>query len=360
MTRANRWHDESERERHFFNEWVYFSFASESLRGMIIYGCAAGHPGVVAVQIFPGELVDRCLPPCVAASAYRFGPSEVDRAPDRHDVRIGDCRLVTETAGYRIEGQLCGDEGGGSAAGPATTVEWKLQFDRTLPAVDGFEAPFGTMWFEHFGWRVLSPRARVSGEVRVAGRAHVVDAMGYVDTNWGRWCPGVSPRTDWNWIAASSAADAPPMAVVGLGLRSFPTRGALVWLDSEEQIRFELDPETFRHTRFAPAIGHGFLEPVETRITARSAAGHRLDAWVTTRADHVYEQVFPLAELGLPIPRLAIRWPIVESFVTVEGELTHPGGDRRHLHLTGQKEYGITSWLPRPVRRALLRRVIGR
>jgi len=217
------WHPESNIKKAGFNEWVYFYFSSPKLHGIIIYGWAWRHPGVMSVQLFPVEENGRFGKP-VLIDDYHVSKHEAERSSTNYDTRLGRCHLHDNPGGFNINGRLYDD---------SHDVSWDLSFSRPMEPIDAYKEPFGMLWFEYIGWKILSAPASVSGKVRMGKETLAIEGTGYVDTNYGRWLVAFDPATDWNWINAMDSDR--QQAVIGMNIRSSPYKGALYYLSIAKQ-----------------------------------------------------------------------------------------------------------------------------
>lgn len=171
----------------FYTEWWYFNLfdARSGVQAIVSYFVTnpgdlfgAGQARMAAVAYTSQGIVS-------AVDAY---PRAAFTASDAEaEVTIGDnFAKVTDGGSYRVTG---------------ASRDGRLRWDLTY-------APDASPWFaadrmgvgffpwEKMSWLVFMPRARVTGDLIVDGRAYPVDAPGYHDHNWGEWFP-----TDalWNW-----------------------------------------------------------------------------------------------------------------------------------------------------------------
>ena len=341
-----RWHDERDRQRFCFNEWVYCNYRSEQVNGVVQFGRAKDHPGVLSVQVYPkgGE--------GLVITKYLYTEDEVEASNTSFDIRIDSSKLEITDTGLKTQGEITDAQ---------ARVSWELEYLSLLPSVSSFEVPFGLLPFEHLGWKVLAPMAQVKGIVSVNGEVLNIDGFGYVDSNYGQWIPGLDPNTSWNWLTACNMDAVDPLCLFGMNIRSAPERGALYVFTKEHQYAFPVDENTFIHDRFEEATQSGFMKPIRTQVLARDE-GATLEGTVTTNLDTIFRQLFPLEEflkvnpnssllerLAMGLARhipYAIDWPLIESFVSFDGTLRLSGGGVQNIKAFGMREYGLTAFMP--------------
>ncbi len=343
VEKAVSWHDGKNIGRIGFNEWVYFYFSSPVLHGIIIYGWAWRHPGVMSVQLFPVN-TGGAIGPAVLVDDYHIGKNEVERSATTYSTRLDSCTLMDTPERFRIEGRLNGN---------GSSLRWDLTFTRTLPPVESFDIPFGSLPFEQIGWKILSARSTVEGTVTVNNRSFRVGrGLGYVDTNFGRWLVACDPATDWNWLTVLDPHTT--HAVVGMNIRSTPRKGALHYITPTAAVRFPVNHQTFHHRAFSEDSRTGLMKPVRTTVRASNDEGYRLNLTAENYHDTVFDQEFPLSEAGIPLP-FSLRWPLIENFVKVNGEIITPDNHSVAVDAIGMKEYGVTSFIPYCLRKRLNR-----
>jgi len=168
-----------------FFEWWYFDAALDDGSYLVailhssLYN-AADHKPTLDLRYYPPK-----DPPVVAIG--RFERVAYQAAPDRCQVRIGDCAAVDEGDRYRL-----------SLRHELLAAE--LTFWPQLP---GWRAGTGHLFADavtghHFDWIVPLPRARVEGVLTINGRRSTVAGVGYHDHNWGNlYLPAAFSR--WTW-----------------------------------------------------------------------------------------------------------------------------------------------------------------
>jgi hypothetical protein len=337
------WHPEKNIDKIGFNEWVYFYFSSPRLHGIIIYGWAWRHPGVMSVQFFPKNDKGGFEKP-VLVDDYHIPEVSAERLHTNYDTRLGSCELRETDNTFSIKGSLADNR---------NAVSWELDFGRLVPPVQSFKESFGYLWFEYIGWNVLSARSGVEGKVSINGREEKVDGFGYVDSNYGRWLVAIDPATDWNWLTAMDPES--PRAVVGMNIRKAPKKGAIYYLTPDQTIGFPTNRRTFTHELFSEDDRTGLMKPVRTRVSAENREGYRLSLLVDNYYDFVFDQKFPLREAGIPLP-LSLTWPLIENFVHVEGKIVTHEDQVIPVKAAGLKEYGVTSNMPYGLRKWINRK----
>jgi hypothetical protein len=336
------WHRPDNVRRIGFNEWVYFHFRTPDWLGILIYGWAWRHPGVLSLQLFPVDEAAQIGAP-ILLDDYGLTPDQVERAAGDYSARLGASTLRETAESFQLQGGLTNER---------HRVSWKLKFDRDLPPLHSFDTRFGLLWFETIGWHVLCARARVAGSLEVDGERVNVDGIGYVDSNYGRWLVAFDPATDWNWLALLDPNQR--RAIVGMNIRSRPHCGGLHLVSGRGVIRFPCDAGTFRHEAWEEDERTGLMIPVRTRVRARNADGQALDLAVANRHAFVFDQEFKLRQAGIPLP-WSVRWPLIENMVSASGELGSPEGASEPFNGVGLKEYGMTSLMPYRLRKWLNR-----
>jgi hypothetical protein len=168
-----------------FFEWWYFDAAFED--------------GSYLVAVFHSSLFNATHHrPAVELHYYPQGGPTIggiqlfDRAafyasPGHCSIRIADCTAVDEGDHYRL--RLYHD-----------SVAAELTFWLQQP---GCRAGTGRLFYDpssgrHFNWVVPAPRARVEGELSIAGQTRFVVGTGYHDHNWGSVHLGTVFR-GWTW-----------------------------------------------------------------------------------------------------------------------------------------------------------------
>ena len=324
------WHSEKERAKIGFNEWVYFNFFSSKIDGIIIYGCANGHPGVLSAQMFPKT--ESQVPSVI--NDYNFSLDDVEKSKDSYDINIGESSLISKIDNAYIAGLMEDKE---------NSIKWGLDYNHLIPSIDNaFEENFGNVLFgnlfdEYIGWKIFSPKSSVKGKVEVNGKMYDVDGYGYNDSNYGRWLVAIDFKTHWNWITAFNCYE--KYCVLGMNIRNEPEKGALYFSSDSESVEFKCNKDTFKHLEFESDKKTGIMKPVKTLIVAENDEGYKLEALADNYKDYIFEQ-------KLPFPLSFIRWSLIENFVDIKGHLNYPNGFRKEIEARGLKEYGVTSVLP--------------
>lgn len=337
------WHRAENLRRVGFNEWVYFHFRSSGWLGILIYGWAWRHAGVLSLQLFPVDDAGRIGAP-ILLDDYGLQAAAVERSLTDYSARLGESTLQETAEAFCLRGGLANER---------HRVRWELRFERDLPAFHSYETRFGSLWFETIGWHVLCARARVTGRLVVDRTPVNVDGIGYVDSNYGRWLVAFDPATDWNWLAALDPTER--RAVVAMNIRTRPHRGHLHVVSERGVFGFPCDAGTFRHEAWSEDGRTGLMIPIQTRVRARHPAGWSLDLSVTNQHAFVFDQEFRLRQAGLPLPG-SVRWPLIENMVAVAGEWRLEDDRTEAFAGVGLKEYGVTLLIPYRLRKWLNRR----
>lgn len=304
-----------------YNEWWYFNLldARQEIRAIFTYFIA--DPGDRTKQGLAQIVAVAYTPAGVTSAVDLYPPDRLSASYTRADVAIeGNAIQVIDADTYRIVG-----------ATRDGRLAWDLTYARlSAPWLALDRARIGRLSWEWMSWLVYMPRAAVSGQLIVDGRAYAVEGSGYHDHNWGEWVFGDGL---WNWAQCSAPG-------LSFGLGDFiggPTGVAALELDGQRMV-FTKDEYRLLHTRWAYDARNRKRYPVESVFFAENAATRLLVTLVATATEAIRgDAPAPLAD---PI--------IYEQTARYEGWLWRRGARGRwHLATSfrggGFKEFTATS-----------------
>jgi len=242
-----------------YTEWWYFNVFDARHGVQAIFSYFVTNPG----DLFGGAHVQM-----VAVAYTRDGiVTEVDPYP--LEAFAASYEWVDVTIGANTVRAIDGETYRVTGASRDGRLAWDLTYaSRAAPWFAADRMTVGSLAWEQMSWLVAMPRAAVSGQLSVDGRAYTIRASGYHDHNWGEWFP-----TDvlWNWAQYSNRR-----LTVEMGdFIGKPAGMVRVDLDGERTV-FSKEQYALTHTRWAWDRVNGGFYPIASTLVAENEA-HRLE-----------------------------------------------------------------------------------
>jgi hypothetical protein len=215
-------------------------------------------------------------------------------------------------------------------------ISWDLDYKQLAPSIDGFknENP-GIMRWEKVDWLVKMPRAEVKGTIKTADEQIQIDAIGYSDSNWGKFLPFFS-KYEWGQFSDEKIS-----FVFGTMYKFLRAEKSFFYFIVDNKIVWLEKPElTVNHKKWIPSDDHkGIKVPFESEFIMQDK--QYIIRFTSKLINHDL--------LGLKISNLLPKSVVSEQIVEYAGTIEKNGNIIHRFDGFGFKEWSTKTWKSLPI-----------